>query len=94
MKKTLMTCLAVVARVRDCERGGRRHVHHRSASRCDAARPVLPGQLRPGRRPRHAPAPDARDTIVTIGNASSAPMIAHVNVYNRYSSSSSTSTSL
>jgi hypothetical protein len=29
--------------------------------------------------------PDARDTIVTIANASSAPMIAHVNVYNRYS---------
>jgi hypothetical protein len=27
----------------------------------------------------------ARDTIVTIGNASSAPMIAHVNVYNRFS---------
>ena len=28
----------------------------------------------------------ARDTIVTIANASSAPMIAHVNVYDRYSS--------
>ena len=27
----------------------------------------------------------SRDTIVTIGNASSAPMIAHVNVYDRYS---------
>ena len=27
----------------------------------------------------------ARDTIVTIANASSAPMIAHVNVYDRYS---------
>jgi hypothetical protein len=27
----------------------------------------------------------SRDTILTIGNASSAPMIAHVNVYNRYS---------
>ena len=27
----------------------------------------------------------ARDTIVTIGNASSAPMIAHVNVYDRFS---------
>ena len=29
--------------------------------------------------------PGARDTIVTIANASSAPMIAHVNVYDRYS---------
>ncbi|HKD18331.1 MAG TPA: hypothetical protein VKG23_10720, partial [Thermoanaerobaculia bacterium] len=28
----------------------------------------------------------ARDTIVTIANASAAPMIAHVNVYDRYSS--------
>jgi hypothetical protein len=28
----------------------------------------------------------ARDTIITIANASSAPMIAHVNVYDRYSS--------
>ena len=27
----------------------------------------------------------SRDTIVTIGNASSAPMIAHVNVYDRFS---------
>lgn len=29
--------------------------------------------------------PDARDTIVTIANASAAPMIAHVNVFNRES---------
>ena len=29
--------------------------------------------------------PGARDTLVTIGNASSAPMIAHVNVFNEHS---------
>ena len=82
MKKTLLTCLAVVALLAIASGARRHHVHHRSASGGDAARPVLPGDVQPGRRRPWDTGANALDTLVTIGNASSAPMIAHVNVFN------------
>jgi hypothetical protein len=84
MKKTLLTCLAIVAVFAVASSA--------SAVTCTidqrpAATLLVPyfqvsydadgNVIRTG--------PGARDTIVTIGNASAAPMIAHVNVYNRFS---------
>ncbi len=84
MKKTLMTCLAIVAVFAIASSA--------AAVTCTidqrpAATLLVPyfqvsidgdgNVVRTG--------PDALDTIVTIMNASSAPMIAHVNLYDRYS---------
>lgn len=84
MKKTLLTCLAIVAVLAIASSA--------AAVTCTidqrpAATLLVPyfqvsfdndGNL-------VTSGPGARDTIVTIGNASSAPMIAHASVYDRYS---------
>ena len=84
MKKTLLTCLAIVAvfAIASSASAVTCTIDQRPAATLlvpyfqvsfDAAGNVV------------STGPGARDTIVTIGNASSAPMIAHVNVYNRFS---------
>lgn len=84
MKKTLMTCLAIIAVFAiastavavtctiDQRPAATLLVPYFQVSYDDAGDLVSTG-------------PDARDTIVTIANASAAPMIAHVNVYTRES---------
>lgn len=84
MKKTLMTCLAIVAVFAiassavavtctvDQRPGASLLVPYFQVSVGDDGHVLATG-------------PDALDTIVTIMNASAAPMIAHVNVYDRYS---------
>jgi hypothetical protein len=84
MKKTLMTCLAVAALVAIASTAG--------AITCTLDQRPGATLLVPYFQVSVAPddsiistGPGARDTLVTIANASAAPMIAHVNVYDRYS---------
>ncbi|MEP6993577.1 MAG: hypothetical protein ABI968_03570, partial [Acidobacteriota bacterium] len=76
MKKTLMTCLTVAILLAIAATA--------TAITCTVdqrpAATLLVPYFQVGRSGL-----DALDTIVTIGNASSAPMIAHVNVYDRFS---------
>ena len=85
MKKTLMTCLAVLAvfAIASSAAAVTCTIDQRPAATLLV--PYFQVSYDARRRPRHAPASGARDTIVTIVNASSAPMIAHVNVYDRQS---------
>jgi hypothetical protein len=84
MKKTLMTCLAVVALIAIASTAG--------AITCTIDQRPAATLLVPYFQVSVAAddsiistGPGARDTLVTIGNASSAPMIAHVSIYDRYS---------
>jgi hypothetical protein len=84
MKKTLMTCLAIAAVLAIASSAG--------AVTCTVDQRPAATLLVPYFQVSFGPlgelnttGPLARDTIVTIANASSAPMIAHVNVYDRYS---------
>ena len=83
MKKTLFTCLAVLAVFAIASSAAAVTCTIDQRPGCDAARPVLPGQLRSRTATPITTGVGARDTIVTIMNASSAPMIAHVDVYDR-----------
>jgi hypothetical protein len=81
MKKTLMTCLAIAALFAVAGSA--------SAITCTIDQHPAATLLVPYFEATFAPdgtpigtGPDARDTLVTICNASSAPMIAHVNVFN------------
>jgi hypothetical protein len=84
MKKTLMTCLAVVALLAIASGAGAITC---TVDQRPAATLLVPyfavsfdaegDPVRTGT--------DARDTLVTIGNASSAPMLAHVTVFNERS---------
>src|SRR5262245_36942506 len=84
MKKTLMTCLAIVAVFAIASTAGAVTC---TVDQRPAAKLLVPyfqvsfdadGNL-------VTTGIGARDTIVTIANASAAPMIAHANVYDRYS---------
>lgn len=84
MKKTLMTCLAIVAVLAIASSAGAVTC---TVDQRPAATLLVPyfqvsfdasGSL-------VTTGPGAVDTIVTIANASAAPMIAHVNVFDRYS---------
>ena len=84
MKKTLLTCLAIVAVLAIASSAGAVTC---TVDQRPAATLLIPyfqvsfdadGNL-------VTTGVGARDTIVTIANASSAPMIAHANVYDRYS---------
>ena len=84
MKKTLLTCLAIVAVFAIASSA--------SAVTCTIDQRPAATLLVPYFQVSYdadgnlvSTGPGARDTIVTIGNASAAPMIAHVNVYNRFS---------
>ena len=84
MKKTLMTCLAIIAVFAIASTA--------VAVTCTIDQRPAATLLVPyfqvsydGAGDLVATGPDARDTIVTIANASAAPMIAHVNVYTRES---------
>ncbi len=81
MKKTLMTCLAIATLFAIAGSA--------SAITCTIDQHPAATLLVPYFEATFAPdgnplgsGPDARDTLVTICNASSAPMIAHVNVFN------------
>ncbi len=101
MKKTLLTCMAVLALFAiagsasaiTCtidERPAATLLVPRFAVSLNADATVNRG---PVVNPQSEQAEDPFDTLITIGNASSAPMIAHVSVFNQRSTSSSTSTS-
>jgi hypothetical protein len=84
MKKTLLTCLAIVAVFAVASSA--------SAITCTIDQRPAATLLVPYFQVSYDDAGNlvstgvgARDTIVTIGNASSSPMIAHVNVYDRFS---------
>src|SRR5262245_3983489 len=84
MKKTLLTCLAIVAVFAVASSA--------SAVTCTIDQRPAATLLVPYFQVSYdadgnlvTTGAGARDTIVTIANASSAPMIAHVNVYNRFS---------
>ncbi len=84
MKKTLLTCLAIVAVFAVASSA--------SAVTCTIDQRPAATLLVPYFQVSYGPGGQlistglgARDTIVTIGNASSSPMIAHVNVYDRFS---------
>src|ERR1700694_57411 len=84
MKKTLMTCLAVVAVLAIASSA--------FAITCTVDQRPAATLLVPYFQVRYdstgnlvSTCVDARDTIVTIANASAAPMIAHVNVFSRES---------
>ncbi len=78
MKKALLTCLAVAALFAIASSA--------TAITCTIDQRPAATLLVPYFQVSVDPAAlNAKDTIVTIGNASSAPMIAHVNVYDRFS---------
>ena len=84
MKKTLLTCLAIVAVLAIASSA--------SAITCTVDQRPAATLLVPYFQVSYGPGGElnntgagARDTIVTIANASSAPMIAHVNVFDRQS---------
>ena len=84
MKKTLLTCLAIVAVLAIASSA--------SAVTCTIDQRPAATLLVPYFQVSFGPGGElvttgvgARDTIVTIANASSAPMIAHVNVFDRQS---------
>ena len=84
MKKTLLTCLAIVAVFAVASSA--------SAVTCTIDQRPAASLLVPYFQVSYdadgnlvTTGPGARDTIVTIVNASAAPMIAHVNVYDRFS---------
>jgi hypothetical protein len=84
MKKTLLTCLAIVAVFAVASSA--------SAVTCTIDQRPAASLLVPYFQVSYdadgnlvSTGPGARDTIVTIANASAAPMIAHVNVYDRFS---------
>ncbi|MEX0879231.1 MAG: hypothetical protein WD451_05810 [Thermoanaerobaculia bacterium] len=83
MKKTLMTCLAIAMLL--ALAGTASAITCTVDQRPGATLLVPYFQVSVSGTDIIGTGPDARDTIVTIANASSAPMIAHVNVYNRYS---------
>jgi hypothetical protein len=83
MKKTLMTCLAIAMLL--ALAGTASAITCTIDQRPGATLLVPYFQVSVSGTDIVGSGPDARDTIVTIANASSAPMIAHVNVYNRYS---------
>jgi hypothetical protein len=84
MKKTLMTCLAIIAVFAIASTA--------VAVTCTIDQRPAATLLVPYFQVSYdsggeliSTGPDARDTIVTIANASAAPMIAHVNIYSRES---------
>jgi hypothetical protein len=81
MKKTLMTCLAIAAlfAIAGSASAITCTIDQRPAATLLV--PYFEATFNPDGTPLGA-GPDARDTLVTICNASSAPMIAHVNVFN------------
>jgi len=84
MKKTLLTCLAIAALLVIASPAGA--VTCTVDQRPGATLLVPYFQVSIGADGNvFGTGAGARDTIVTIANASQAPMIAHVNVYNRYS---------
>ena len=81
MKKTLMTCLAIAAlfAIAGSASAITCTIDQRPAATLLV--PYFEATFNPDGTPLGV-GPDARDTLVTICNASSAPMIAHVNVFN------------
>ena len=79
MKKTLMTCLAIAALFAIASSAGAITC---TVDQHPAATLLVPTSRRASSGRHSSVGPGARDTLVTIGNASSAPMIAHVNVFN------------
>jgi hypothetical protein len=81
MKKTLMTCLAIAAlfAIAGSASAITCTIDQRPAATLLV--PYFEATFGPDGTPLGT-GPDARDTLVTICNASSAPMIAHVNVFN------------
>lgn len=81
MKKTLMTCLAIAAlfAIAGSASAITCTIDQRPAATLLV--PYFEATFNPDGTPLGAGA-DSRDTLVTICNASSAPMIAHVNVFN------------
>ena len=83
MKKTLLTCLAVVAlfAIASSATAITCTIDQRPAATLLV--PYFQVSIDPATGGTIGSGELSRDTIVTIGNASSAPMIAHVNVYDR-----------
>jgi hypothetical protein len=81
MKKTLMTCLAIAAlfAIAGSASAITCTIDQRPAATLLV--PYFEATFNPDGTPSGT-GPNARDTLVTICNASSAPMIAHVNVFN------------
>jgi len=81
MKKTLMTCLAIAAlfAIAGSASAITCTIDQRPAATLLV--PYFEASFNPDGTPSGT-GPNARDTLVTICNASSAPMIAHVNVFN------------
>src|SRR4030095_3540809 len=81
MKKTLMTCLPIAAlfAIASSATAITCTIDQRPAATLLV--PYFEATFAPDGNPLGT-GPDARDTLVTICNASSAPMIAHVNVFN------------
>jgi hypothetical protein len=85
MKKTLMTCLAVVALIAIASTAGAITCTIDQRPAATLLVPYFQVSVNPLDGSIISTGPGARDTLVTIGNASAAPMIAHVNVYDKYS---------
>jgi hypothetical protein len=85
MKKALIACLAVVAMFALANAASAVTCTNDQHPAATLLVPYFQVSVGPDGTPFGGTAL-ARDTIVTIANASSAPMIAHVNVYDRYSS--------
>jgi hypothetical protein len=84
MKKTLMTCLAVAALVAIASTAGAITCTIDQRPGATLLVPYFQVSVGPDGQV-FGTGPGARDTLVTIANASAAPMIAHVNVYDRFS---------
>jgi hypothetical protein len=85
MKKALIACLAVVAMFAFANAASAVTCTNDQHPAATLLVPYFQVSVGPDGTPFGGTAL-ARDTIVTIANASSAPMIAHVNVYDRFSS--------
>jgi hypothetical protein len=84
MKKTLLTCLAIAAVLAIAMPAGAVTCTVDQRPAATLLVPYFQVSYNPG-GDLNPTGPLARDTIVTIANASSAPMIAHVNVFTRES---------
>jgi hypothetical protein len=81
MKKTLMTCLAIAGLFAIATSASAITCTIDQRPAATLLVPYFEATFNPDNTPLGG-GPDARDTLVTICNASSAPMIAHVNVFN------------
>ncbi len=86
MKKTFMTCLAVAALFAIASSATAITCTLDQRPGATLLVPYFQVSIDPATGTPVGSGIEARDTLLTIGNASSAPMIAHVNVYDRFSS--------